>query len=74
MKVYDILKFAHTFYFNDQCKTVSRQQLIFLKFKLKIKSKSVRKRVCKSEKVTESVRFEIRNMPMPNMFRLFFPK
>jgi len=47
-KDYDIVKFAHTFCFNDQCQTVSGQQLIFLKFKKKIKSKSVRKRVCKS--------------------------
>ena len=37
-----------TFCFNDQCQTVSGQQLIFLKFKTKIKSKSVRKWVCKS--------------------------
>jgi len=47
-KDYDIVKFAHTFCFNDQCQTVSRQQLIFLKFKTKIKSESVRKRVYKS--------------------------
>jgi len=44
---YDIIKFAHTFYFNDQCQTVSRQQLIFLKFKTKIESESNRKLVCK---------------------------
>ena len=29
-KDYDIVKFAHTFYFNDECQTVSRQQLICL--------------------------------------------
>jgi len=46
-KDFDIVKFAHTFCFNDQCQTVSAQQLIFLKFKMQIKSKSVRKRVCK---------------------------
>ena len=33
-KDYDIVKFVHTFYFNYQCRTVSRQQLIFLKFNL----------------------------------------
>jgi len=49
-KDYDIVKFAHTFYFNDQCQTVSGQQLIFLQFSLPlsiIKSKSDRKRICK---------------------------
>jgi len=45
-KDYDIVKFARTFCFNNQCKTVSAQQLLFLEFKTKIKS--VRKRVCKS--------------------------
>ena len=48
MKDCDIVKFAHTFCFNNQCQTVSGQQLIFLKFKTKIKSESVRKQVCKS--------------------------
>jgi len=47
-KDYDIVKFAHTFCINDQCQTVSGQQLICLKFKTTMKSKSVRKRVCKS--------------------------
>jgi len=47
-KDYDIVKFAHTFCFNDQCQSVSGQQLIFLKIKTKIKSKSIRKRVCKA--------------------------
>jgi len=42
-----MILFAHTFCFNDQCQTVSGQQLIFLKFKTKIKSESVRKRVYK---------------------------
>jgi len=48
MKDYDIVKFAHTFCFNDRCQTVSGQQLIFLKLKTKIKSESVRKPVCKA--------------------------
>ena len=48
MKDCDIVKFAHTFCSDDQCHTVSGQQLIFLKFKTKIKSEYVRKRVCKS--------------------------
>ena len=30
----DIVKFPHTFYFNDQCPTVSGRQLICLKFNL----------------------------------------
>jgi len=50
MKDYDIVEFAHMFYFNDQCQIVSRQQLIFLKCNLPlsiIKSESDRKRVCK---------------------------
>ena len=42
-----ILCSLHTFCFNDQCQTVSGQQLTFLKFKTKIKSKFVRKLVCK---------------------------
>jgi len=33
-KDYDIVKFAHTFYFNDKCQTVSAQQLMFQKFNL----------------------------------------
>jgi len=49
MKDYDIVKLAHTFYFNNQWQTVSRQQLIFLKFKTKVESESDRKRVCKSD-------------------------
>jgi len=47
-KDYDIVQF----YFNDQCQTVSGQQLIFLKFNLPlsvIKSESDRKRVCTSD-------------------------
>jgi len=47
-KDYDIVKSALTFCFNNQCQTVSEQQLIFLKFKTKIKSESMIKRVCKS--------------------------
>ena len=47
-KDYDILKFSLTFCFNDQSQSVSGQQLIFLKFKTKIKSEFVRTRVCKS--------------------------
>jgi len=49
-KDYNIVKFAHTFYFNDQCQTVSRQQLIFLNFKTKIKSEFDTKRVCKPDR------------------------
>jgi len=44
-KNYNIVKFVHTFYFNDQCQTVNGQQLIFLKFNLPqsvIKSESDR--------------------------------
>ena len=51
-KAYDIIKFAHTFYFNDQCQTVSGQQLIFPKLNLPlsvIKSEFDGKRVCKSD-------------------------
>jgi len=61
---YNNVKFAHTFYCDDQCQTVSGQQLIFLKFKTKIKIRKktglqIRQiRIC--EKVTESVGFEIR--------------
>jgi len=33
-KDYDTVKFAHTFYFNDQRQTVSREQLIFQIFNL----------------------------------------
>jgi len=52
MKDYDIVKFAHTFYFNDQWQAVSGQQLIFLKLNLQlsvIKSESDIKWVCKSD-------------------------
>jgi len=52
-KDYNIVKSAHTLYFNGQCQTVSGQQLIFLKFNLPlsvIKSKSDRKRVRKSDR------------------------
>jgi len=52
MKDYNIVKFAQTFYFNDQCQTVIGQQLIFLKFNLPlsiIKYESNRKWVCKSD-------------------------
>ena len=48
-----VCSFAHTFYFNNKCQTVSEQQLIFLKFNLPlsvIKSESDRKWVCKSDR------------------------
>jgi len=68
-KDYNIVQFAHTFYFNNQCQTVSEQPLIFLKFNLPlsvIKSESDRKtglqirrmQIC--EKATESDGFESR--------------
>ena len=74
MKDYDIVKFAHTFCFNDQCQTVSGQQFIFLKFKTNIKSESVRKLVCQSDGFGFVKKWRIRNLSHPYFSALMFSK